>query len=299
MSAMDIRRWDHLRTALAVFKTGSYRAAAEETGLSSMTVGRHIEALETELGAPVFVLRENRWEATDLGRQIARLAAGFGADLEIALKTNTGPALTFEPLEISTISYINMFFLASHIRRWHEVHPDSPLTIDASEQDVAVERGRLDAALRLGKPEQIGLIRQKIATSPVSLFAPHGHSPDHWIGLPGELDDLPEMRMATTHFGHPPHYRLDSYPAVAAASAESGLACILPTCIADHFPTLTPLEGERDIPVVLRELWFLFHERRKSDPAIRALKSWITQIFPDTNRCLCGRCGRPAEPANS
>ncbi len=292
MSAMEIRRWDHLRTALAVFKTGSYRAAAEETGLSSMTVGRHIEALEAELGAPVFVLRENRWEATNLGRQIARLAAGFGTDLEVALKANAGSASSFAPLEISTISYINMFFLAAHVRRWQETHPGSSLTIDASEQDVAVERGKLDAALRLGKPEQIGLVRQKIATSPVSLFAPKGHEATDWVGLPRELDQLPEMLMANAFFGKGPEFRLDSYPAIAAASAETGLACILPTCIADHFPALAPFDGSSEIPVAMREVWFLFHERRKSDPAIRALKSWITQIFPDANRCLCGRCGR-------
>ena len=42
---MEIKRWDYLRSVLAVSRTGSIRLAAEETGQSRVTIGRHIEHL--------------------------------------------------------------------------------------------------------------------------------------------------------------------------------------------------------------------------------------------------------------
>ena len=295
---MEIKRWDHLRTVLAVFRSGSYRAAAEELGLSSMTVGRHIEGLEQDLGAPVFLLRDKRWEATPLGRQLVRVATDFGSELDIALRLNADDAQGFGPLEISTVSFINMFFLSPNLHIWSRSNPGSLLTIDASEDSIAVENGKLDAALRLAKPEQIGLVRQKVALSPIGLFAPKGAAGDGWIGLPRELEHLPEMEMAAAHFGGAPDFRLDSYPAIAAAAAATGLPCILPSCITHRFPTLQPLAAPDPTPVVARELWLLFHERRTADPAILALKSWIREVFPDPNRCLCGNCTRSGTGAD-
>ena len=46
--------WDHYRTLLAVLAEGSLSGAARTLGLTQPTVGRHIEALEADLGASLF-----------------------------------------------------------------------------------------------------------------------------------------------------------------------------------------------------------------------------------------------------
>lgn len=293
---MEIKCWDHLRSVLAVSLTGSFRAAAEMTGLSSMTIGRHIETLENELGQPIFVLKNKRWQATALGESLARSASGFESELALAMRANVESGHLFDSLEISTISYINAEFLAKHLDLWTAKNPGSCLEINASDDSVAVEEGKLDAAIRLAKPNQIGLMRQKIAISPVGLFATDPHGIQDWIGLPRALDPLPEMQMATRYFGRPPCLRLDSYQAVANAAIETGMPCLLPTCIVSDVTGLRRIGPPGVTPETIREVWLLFHERRKLDPAILALKAWIREIFPSTNRCLCGGCA-DLEPA--
>ena len=46
--------WDALRTFIAVARDGSLSGAARQLGLTQPTVGRHIDALEVALGAPLF-----------------------------------------------------------------------------------------------------------------------------------------------------------------------------------------------------------------------------------------------------
>ncbi|MFZ2871414.1 LysR family transcriptional regulator, partial [Zavarzinia sp.] len=46
--------WDLYRSLLAVLDRGSLSAAARLLGLSQPTLGHHIAALETALGAPLF-----------------------------------------------------------------------------------------------------------------------------------------------------------------------------------------------------------------------------------------------------
>jgi DNA-binding transcriptional LysR family regulator len=47
--------WDLYRTFLAVARDGSLSAAGRRLGLTQPTVGRHIEALESTLGASLFI----------------------------------------------------------------------------------------------------------------------------------------------------------------------------------------------------------------------------------------------------
>ncbi|MDP1346534.1 helix-turn-helix domain-containing protein, partial [Klebsiella pneumoniae] len=46
--------WDWLRTLLAVLREGTLSGAARALGLTQPTVGRHVAALEAQLGQPLF-----------------------------------------------------------------------------------------------------------------------------------------------------------------------------------------------------------------------------------------------------
>ena len=46
--------WDLYRSFLAVLRAGSLSGAARQTASTQPTIGRHIDALERRLGAPLF-----------------------------------------------------------------------------------------------------------------------------------------------------------------------------------------------------------------------------------------------------
>ena len=52
--------WDLYRSFLAVMTTGSLSGAARALSLAQPTVGRHVEALERALGAPLFTRSPGR-----------------------------------------------------------------------------------------------------------------------------------------------------------------------------------------------------------------------------------------------
>ena len=282
--------WGQLQTVLAVAELGSYRAAGAELGITSSTVARHVDTISEELGHPVFVPIGNRWELTNVGKELVRIAEKTQVDLGFMLKSLENMNDFSGSLQISTLSFVNSDFLAQFLHLWRRDNPYASLLIDATDQTTAVERGEADVALRLSRPDTPGIARFKVANCNVGLFSPVDGNAKAWIGFSKALDRLPEMRMARDYFECDPILRLDSFRAIAEASISTGLTCILPTCTARNYPDLHPVKSSARALVVNRELWFLFYEKRKNDLAIIAAKKWIKMVFPSSSKCLCGKC---------
>jgi DNA-binding transcriptional LysR family regulator len=68
--------WDNLRYFLAVARTGTLSAAAEQLGTEHTTVARHTHALEEELNSRLFHRSNSGYGLTEAGE---RLFAGGGA----------------------------------------------------------------------------------------------------------------------------------------------------------------------------------------------------------------------------
>ena len=68
--------WDNLRYFLAVARTGTLSAAAEQLGTEHTTVARHIHALEEELNSRLFHRSNSGYGLTEVGE---RLLAGVEA----------------------------------------------------------------------------------------------------------------------------------------------------------------------------------------------------------------------------
>lgn len=284
------KAWGQLQTVLTVAEVGSYRAAAAALGITSSTVSRHIDAISKEIGQPIFLPAGNRWELTDIGKELVAITEATQANLAFMLKDIENSADFFESVQINTLSFINSDFLAPALGMWRAQFPQTEVIIDASDQTTAIERGEADVAMRLSRPDTPGVARFKLGNCNVGLYTPEDGDPNAWVGLPQDLCDLQEMRLAEDHFDAGPVMRMDSFRAIAHASSATGLSCILPTCMARSFPSLQPVMSDGNAVQISRELWFLFYETRKNDPAIKAAKSWVKQIFPSPNKCLCGQC---------
>jgi DNA-binding transcriptional LysR family regulator len=289
-NTMALDRWDILKTVTVLARTGSYRSAAKELGISNTTVARHIEKLQSDLSAQVFKMQDGALVLTEIGAQLEQASREFNEQVNY-ISSGIGAQDAFTgTLRVTTLSFIADYFLAEPCSDWWRAFPSGSLSIESSDQTLAIELGEADIALRLSRPDTLGITRFKAALCPVAIYAPPNHNTERWIGLPLELNDIPDMKMGLAYFGMPPSIRLDSFPAIAKASQTSGLPCILPTCLAQHFPVLQKVEcGTRETEIV-RELWLLFHEKRNSDPVIRAAVDWIKEVFPSPNQCLCGHC---------
>ncbi|HEX7776170.1 MAG TPA: LysR family transcriptional regulator, partial [Parvibaculum sp.] len=62
--------WDAFRIFLAVAETQSLSAAGRKLGLSHATVGRHVAALEKQLGAKLFIREPVGYALTAAGERL-------------------------------------------------------------------------------------------------------------------------------------------------------------------------------------------------------------------------------------
>ena len=67
-------KWAELRTAYQVAKLGTVSAAATALGFHRATVNRHIDVLEEEMGARIFIRHARGYTLTELGEDVLRVA---------------------------------------------------------------------------------------------------------------------------------------------------------------------------------------------------------------------------------
>ncbi len=285
-----MRNWNQLKFVLAVDQNGSYGSAARELGASPVTVSRNINSLSDELGEAIFKLKDGSLRATDAGRELVELASEIRSRLISIEAVNAQHRNENQTIRINGVSFINSNFLAGSVGIFQERNVNLHLQLNASELSADLENGEADVCLRLSDPVQGNLTRLKLATFPVRVFHSPGDRPEEWIGLPDELNWLPEMAMCQNEFGKEPICRVDSYAAIANAIQRGGMAGALPSCLAKHIPDVVRLQAKHGNATVFRSLWMIYHTGRKTDPAIQATKDWLRTIFRSPQLCLCGVC---------
>ena len=82
--------WDELRTFLEVMRDGSLSGAGRRLGLAQPTVGRHIDALESALGLPLFARSPRGLAPTEAAANLAPACRGDGGGLRRARASRRG-----------------------------------------------------------------------------------------------------------------------------------------------------------------------------------------------------------------
>jgi DNA-binding transcriptional LysR family regulator len=128
--SIDARRllsgpyWGELRTFLAVAKSGSLNRAAEELGMSRMTVGREVRRLQDAIGAQLIQIGKFGAPLTRHGEELARACQRLDQDIR-TLTDN----LRFKGygargvVRLSAADEVPMAFVLGVVRRLANYHP--------------------------------------------------------------------------------------------------------------------------------------------------------------------------------
>ncbi|MEL6322671.1 MAG: LysR family transcriptional regulator [Pseudomonadota bacterium] len=148
-----------MRTALAVARTGTVRAAASELGVHRATVHRHIELLEGELGTKLFLRHARGYVLTDDGStvlDVASRADEMFLDLEGGLRNRSAK---FSGELILAIFHGLGSMLMPAIKKMKELHPDVGIELVADETISRLEYGEAHIAFRAGpKPDALDYV---------------------------------------------------------------------------------------------------------------------------------------------
>jgi DNA-binding transcriptional LysR family regulator len=75
-----IKKWTEVQTAYQVAKLGTVSAAAQALGCHRATINRHVDMLEEELGARVFIRHARAYTITEHGEAVCSVEISINTD---------------------------------------------------------------------------------------------------------------------------------------------------------------------------------------------------------------------------
>ena len=136
----------------AVARLLNFRAAADELSLTQSAVSRQIQALEDEIGAPLFLRHTRSVQLTGAGAQLLRAVDPALDRIDSAVRQIRQGAGR-RGVAITTWASFASMWLIPRLEHFQREHPDIDIRIDATDNTVDLATADVDLALRYGAPE--------------------------------------------------------------------------------------------------------------------------------------------------
>jgi DNA-binding transcriptional LysR family regulator len=297
--------WDHYRSFLEVIRQGGLTQAARSLGLTQPTVGRHIAALETRLGARLFTRSQRGLHPTRAARDLVPHAEGMADAAQAFVRAASGEAERAEGVvRVTASQFVGAEVLPLILTSFRAKNPRIVIELALTDRNEDLLSHQADIAVRMIRPLQSALVARKIGPVRIGLFAHKTYLAAH--GTPRSIADLARhtligydrddsaMRGASASRALPGReafaFRSDSDLAqLAALRAGFGIGgCQVG--IARRDPNLVPvLQGE--IAFAL-EMWLVTHEDLRGSRRVSllfghlagALKTYVAQAPPPRPR---------------
>ncbi|NBB96905.1 MAG: LysR family transcriptional regulator [Alphaproteobacteria bacterium] len=164
--------WSHLQSFLRVAQAGSLSAAARASGQSQPTLGRHIRALETTLGQPLFSRQPDGQKLTAVGAALLDDARAMQDAAARMAMTAAGASARLEgTVRITAARVVAHWHLPPILARLRTEEPGIQIDLVASDTAENLLFGEADIALRMFRPDRGDLMAQKLADLPLGLYA--------------------------------------------------------------------------------------------------------------------------------
>ena len=295
---MGFDTWDEIRTAYQVARLGTVSGAAEALGVHHATVIRHIDALETRLGAKLFQRHARGYTATEAGRELLDVAQGASDRFDqLASRIKGQNEEVSGELVVTAISGIPRL-LTPAVVAFGAAHPKLIIRFLTDMRLFRLSSGEAHVAIRAGaRPEDADYVVQKFTSIRMALYAARTYAAAH--GLPRDENDLASHRfvgaddhqarapfyqwLRQTHPGaHVPFRISESAAAEAAVRAGAGLG-FLSSCDVGNDPKLVQVLPPR--PEWSTPLWLVthvdLHRTLKVQKLLAHLKA-AAATWPDT-----------------
>jgi DNA-binding transcriptional LysR family regulator len=181
--------WDLMQSLHAVLEAGSFSAAARLRRLTQPTLGRHIDQLERQLGAPLFLRSPRGLQPTELAlafrQNLADMAAAASAaqrDVE-GLINGEGGVVRVAVSEVVGIEVIPVM-----LARFRAAHPGVDIELALNNKNEDLTRRDADVAVRMARPTQNSLVAKKVGDLHLGFHATPEYLAEH--GAPTDFAEL-------------------------------------------------------------------------------------------------------------
>ncbi len=251
--------WDKLRIFHAVADAGSLTHAGDKLNLSQSAVSRQIRALEESLNATLFHRHARGLILTEQGELLFDATKSMSKRLDAAAaRIRDSEEEVFGELRVTTTFGFGTLWLAPRLPKLYEQYPDLKIDLMLEERVLDLPMREADVAIRMKEPSQADLIRKRLMSVQMRLFASRSYLDRE--GTPVGIEDIS-------------HHRLICQ---SPASAQLGAGAILVQTLMTHNP--------RSLLTVNN--YFGVLQSVGHDLGIGVLPDYVTEDFPDLVRVM-------------
>jgi DNA-binding transcriptional LysR family regulator len=271
--------WSDVRIFLAVFRGGSFGAAARALGVSHPTVGRRIKALEDEAEQALFRRTSDGLVLTDAGDAVLALAESMENSALAMERRLAGNHDRLEGiLRISSAEWFAGYVLAPVLAELTRRHPAVVPELIASYRLLDLSRREADVAFRIVPFSEPDIVQRRLMHIPYGLYGA--------ADVVRAMQDDPAsvglilMNTAQSHFPDVA-WLLDKFPlsrrvftstsrVVQAQMCLRGMGiAVLPRPLGDAVPGLQRIDMPDQPPG--RDIWVGYHHDLRHMDRLRAM----------------------------
>jgi len=276
--------WDKLRIFHSVADAGSLTHAGETLHLSQSAVSRQIRALEESLNATLFHRHARGLILTEQGELLFDATRAMTKRLDAAAaRIRDSEDEVFGELRVTTTIGFGTLWLAPRLPKLYEKYPDLKIDLMLEEHVLDLPMREADVAIRMKEPSQADLIRRRLMSVRMRLYA----TPEYLAsrGTPERQEDLSDHRLVCQNTSSaqvsagatlvqellsqniPSLLTVNNYFGVLQAVLSDLGVGVLPDYLTDDFKNLVrvlPVIESNEVPVFLAYPEELRHSKRIS-----------------------------------
>ncbi|MDW4497521.1 LysR family transcriptional regulator [Sulfitobacter sp. D35] len=186
--------WDKLRIFHAVADAGSLTHAGEKLNLSQSAVSRQIRGLEEQLNTTLFHRHARGLILTEQGELLFDATSAMAKRLDTAAaRIRDSEDEVFGELRVTTTTGFGSLWLAPRLGKLYDQYPDLKVDLMLEERVLDLPMREADVAIRMKEPSQADLIRKRLMSVRMCLYATSAYLDK--CGEPKEIEDIADHRL--------------------------------------------------------------------------------------------------------
>jgi len=186
--------WDKLRIFHAVADAGSLTHAGDQLHLSQSAISRQIRAPEDSLHATLFHRHARGLILTEQGELLFEATKSIMRRLDAATaRIRDSEEEVFGELRVTTTIGFGTLWLAPRLTKLFDRYPDLNIDLMLEEHVLDLPMREADVAIRMKEPSQADLIRKRLMTVHMELYASRDYLEKH--GTPTDPSEIASHRL--------------------------------------------------------------------------------------------------------
>ena len=293
-----IQDWTDLRVFLTLAREGNLTAAARRLDVSHPTVARRVKALETAIGARLFVRLPDRFVLTAAGEELLADASAMEQAAESIDRRSAGLTDTVRGTVRLSAGEAMTTFLARHLPALRARLEGIEFELSASHTLANLSRREADLLVREQVPDLASLVARKVGRVSYAVYAAPGVANGPmardelrrrpWAGFDDDHEYMPgQSWLLGLLDGARPGVRVNNWLVLHEIVRSGAAFAVLPCYLGDPDPAL------RRVGDILKDVgadqWLLVHRDLRALPRVRAVMDALIALFQSERAALEGR----------